>query len=158
MTPRALIAVLAALLLVLGGCAGGPEELEPGPDGAAGDLPEWITTVSPVPGAVAAPTDLIEVQHEQRGEQTSVRIFIDGVDVTTYAVPNEGTNTEQPFGEVAEGTNQGEGLLAYDPNTEDKPVGIDPGTHTVLLQRVRYEEFGGDWEVLDEFEYTFTVR
>ena len=157
MLTRVLMTLLVAALPLLAGCAGGPEELEPG-DGAAVELPDWITSVSPVPGAEAAPTDIIEVQHEQRGEESSVRILIDGVDVTAAAQMNVGSNTEQPFGEAPEGTNQGEGLLAYDPNTEAMPVEIGPGEHTVTLQRVRFEEVGEQFDVLDEFEYSFTVR
>lgn len=145
------------LVFALVGCTQGPEEGE-----AAGtletDLPEWLDSVSPLPGAEAAPTDIIEVQHNQTAERTGVRMLIDGTDVTASALPNEGTQTEQPFGQNDENTFEGEGLLTYDPNTELKPVEIDPGEHTVTLEQVRQPEPEADLEVVDTFEWTFTVR
>lgn len=148
---------MLASLLVLVGCTDGPEESEPSAMTDV-ELPGWVTSVSPLPGAEAAPTDIIEVQHEQRGDLSGVRILIDGVDVTANAVPREGSNTREPFGENDENAYDGAGLLAYDPNTELAPVEIDPGEHTVTLEQVRQPEEGADLEVLDTFDWTFTVR
>lgn len=149
-------AILASLLFVLAGCTQGPEEGEASAQDV--DLPDWLEVVSPLPGAEGSATNLIEVQHNQTAELTGVRMLIDGVDVTASALPNEGTNTTQPFGPNDENSYEGEGLLAYDPNTELMPVEIDPGQHTVTLEQVRQPEPGADLEVLDTFEWTFTVR
>ena len=153
---RVLVLMLASLLLLVG-CSPDPEESDPSAMNDV-ELPEWVTTVSPLPGAEAAPTDIIEVQHEQRGDLAGVRIFIDGVDVTAVAVPREGSNTQQPIGESREEPYAAGGLLTYDPNTELAPVQIQPGEHTVRLEQVRQPEEGADLEVLDTFEWTFTVR
>ena len=150
-------AVVAILLIVLAGCADGPEGTQ-GVAEADVELPDWLDSVSPLPGAEAAPTDIIEVQHDLQGEFEGVRMFINGTDVTASALPNEGTNTEQPFGPNDENSFEGEGLLAYDPNTDLMPVEIDPGEHTVRLERVRLPEPGAQLEVLDTFEWSFTVR
>lgn len=154
---RAVLAILAAALLLLAGCTDGPEESEP--EAAADvELPGWVDSVSPLPGAEAAPTDIIEVQHDQRGDLAGVRIFIDGVDVTASAVQLEGSNSQEPIGELPENAYDAGGLLTYDPNTELAPVPIDPGEHTVRLEQVRQSEEGADLEVLDSFEWSFTVR
>jgi hypothetical protein len=162
---RGIVVLLSMLLLVLAGCT---DDAEGGATAESSvELPGWLETVSPVPGAEAAPTDIIEVQHTMTGEFEGVRILIDGTDVTADALPNEGTqgvgagdaDDQNPVGEDDANTAEGEGLLAYDPNTEVAPVQIDPGAHTVTLQQVRQPEEGeGDLEVLDTFEYTFTVR
>lgn len=153
---RALALMLASLLLLVG-CTGDPEESDPSAMSDV-ELPGWVTEVSPLPGAEAAPTDIIEVQHEQRGDLSGVRILIDGVDVTAVAVPREGSNTQDPIGESREEPYDAGGLLTYDPNTEVAPVEIQPGEHTVTLEQVRQPEEGADFEVLDTFEWTFTVR
>ena len=159
------VVVLPILLLALAACS-------PDTENAALprniDYPAWLLSVSPIPGAEAAPTDIIEVQHTLIGEFEGVRILIDGIDVTADALPNEGTqgvggpvmeNDQNPVGRDDENTAEGEGLLAYDPNTEVAPVQIQPGEHTVVLQKVRQpipEE--SDLVVEDTFEWTFTVR
>lgn len=162
--PRVLASVLAILLLALPACTQGPEEgREPAAGAGAVDaeLPEWLIEVSPVPGAEAAPTDLVEVQWSRtRGAQESsgVRLFLDGTDVTAFALPNEGTNTEQPFGPNDENAAEAGGLLAYDPNTELMPVQLDPGEHTARVELVYQPEIGADLEVVDSFEWSFRVQ
>ena len=152
-----MLAVASILLLLLTGCTREPEGAEP-ETRADVELPEWLDEISPLPGAEAAPTDIIEVHHDLRGEFEGVRMLINGVDVTAAAVPNEGTNVQQPFGEHDENTFEGEGLLSYDPNTDLAPVPIEPGQQTVTLERVRVPEQGAEMEVLDTFEWTFTVQ
>ncbi len=149
-------AVLAmSLLVLLSGCTPEDDATAPVQDV---ELPEWIDSVSPFPGAEAAPTDIIVVQHNERAEFRGVRIIIDGTDVTSYAVIDQ---QDPPVGDIDNADNQqfdAEGLLTYDPNSEQVPVTIDPGEHTVTLEQVRIPEEGAQMEVLDTFEWSFTVR
>ena len=155
MLRAALIALISILLAALAGCAQGPEE---DADAAADvELPDWLDSVSPIPGAEAAATDLIEVHHNATEEDTGVRMIIDGVDVTASAIPRDEPEARDPIGINDENTFEGEGRLSYDPNTDIAPVSIDPGEHTVLLEHVRLPEPGAQLEVLDTFEWTFTV-
>lgn len=156
---RVLASILACLMLVLTACTEGPE----GDDAsvADADLPDWLIEVSPPPGAESSPTDLVEVQWSGTSgarDSSGVRLFLDDTDVTAFALPNEGTNTEQPFGPNDENSAEGGGLLAYDPNTELMPVQLDPGEHTARVELVYQPDLGADLEVVDSFEWSFRVQ
>ncbi len=149
------LVLATSLLVLLSGCTPEDDATAPVQDV---ELPEWIDSVSPVPGAEAAPTDIIEVHHNERAEFRGVRIIIDGTDVTSYAVINKQDRT---VGEIDNADDQqfdGEGLLTYDPNSQQVPVTIDPGEHTVRLEQVRIPQEGAQMEVLDTFEWSFSVR
>lgn len=138
---RPRVAVLALLLVGLvgiGGCAGDTaDEAAPVDDGA--EVPDWIDRVHPEPGAQAVATPQVQVVHGQVGEREGVRLLVDGTDVTQYAGPRPG-------------------VLAYDPNRPQAPVELGPGTHEATALHVSLDEFGEQHEVLDRFEWEFTVQ
>lgn len=103
-------------------------------------LPDWIERVHPDPGAEASGTPQIQVVHGAVGVREGVRLLVDGTDVTEYVT------TTRP------------GVLAYDPNHPRAPVELDPGTHQASALRVRLDEFGEQHEVLDRFEWQFTLQ
>ena len=53
--------------------------------GATADLPDWLNRVHPPPGAEAAVNDAIQVDYEVAGPDQTIRLSVDGVDVTAYA-------------------------------------------------------------------------
>lgn len=123
-----LAAVAAALAIA------DPEESDPSP-GAA--LPAWLDAVYPAPGADVSSVSVVEVDHRAAGSR-SVRLEIDGVDVTSYALP-------------------GEGQLHYEPERGPGLVRLDAGEHEAVVRLVRLPSLGDKHLVIDEFRWTFTV-
>lgn len=50
------------------------------------------------------------------------------------------------------------GVLAYDPNRDSAPVELGPGTHEATALHVTLDEAGEQHEVLDRFEWRFTIQ
>jgi hypothetical protein len=135
--------VLVGLLLVvaLGGCARATDEAVTGENDvsiSSQPPPEWVSKIFPEPGANTTATRALEVRHDANGPQEGVRLLLDGVDVTTYS-------------------EEGRGLLVYDPDAEAAPVELEPGRHSATLQLVRLPEAGEQHEVIDTYEWEFTV-
>lgn len=138
--PRvAVVALLLVGLVGIGGCAGtdSTDEAAPVDDGA--EVPDWIDSVHPEPGAETVATAQVQVVHGVAGEREGVRLLVDGTDVTEYAGPRPG-------------------VLAYDPNVSQAPLALEPGTHEATALRVSLDEFGEQHEVLDRFEWEFTIQ
>lgn len=142
---RALVLRWAAVMVLMlvaaagmGGCSG---DDEPGAGAAEEpvDLPDWIEGVHPDPGASASPTPEVQVLHGVVGAREGVRLLVDGTDVTQYA-------GDRP------------GVLSYDPDAPRAPVDLGPGTHQASAVRVLLDEFGDQHEVLDQFEWRFTIQ
>ncbi len=112
-----------------------PEEAEVPP--RAAPLPAWLHAVYPAPGAEMSSVSVVEVDYRAAGRR-SVRLWIDGVDVTLYARP-------------------GEGQLHYDSDGERAPVTLEAGEHEAVAQLVRLPSFGDKHLLIDEFRWTFEV-
>lgn len=107
-------------------CDGGEED--------AAQMPDWVESVYPEPGATAAVPDAVEVDHTLQRVDEDVRLVIDGVDVTTYATFEAGK-------------------IRYE--SDAGPVTLGGRTHTAEVQRVELDAFGADYEVLDSFSWDF---
>lgn len=133
---------LLLLALVLAAAACSPRdvaELDDDPGAGAAPLPEWITAVSPEPGAASAAIRQVEVRTAALEEGQQVRLTIDGTDVTTYALIDPT-------------------VVAYDPSTGGAPVELGPGEHTALAELVTLPEPGAQHTVLDQFEWSFSLQ
>lgn len=133
------VVLLLLAMLALAGCAQRGVTTEAAGSGEPTELPDWLTTVHPDPGSVASPTPQVQATHGVVGALEGVRLFVDGVDVTQYADAKRG-------------------VIAYDPNRPQTPVELTPGVHEAAVRRVRLDEFGDTHEVLDGFEWRFTVQ
>lgn len=131
-----------ALAAALAGCSdNGPEATAEAPP-----LPEWIISVEPRPGSDSSPLRRVEVKHDVMTDGESVRLSIDGTDVTSYA----------DFGR--EETVGGPGRLVYDFEQARDFLPLDPGTHTAKVERVRLPQPGQQHEVLDTYSWSFTIQ
>jgi len=131
--PSLFVAVCAALLLAACGSETADAEAEP----AA--LPDWVERLSPLPGEEVETNVGIQVEHLVSAPDEGLRLRIDGVDVTSYS-------------------DEGRGLLVYDPGRSQapQPVELGPGEHTAELERVAVDEASGEIEeTLDTFTWTF---
>lgn len=137
-----LTAVAVVLPLLFSGCA--REELQGATTEKA--IPPWIVSVEPAPGKRAEALKRIEVQHRVMTGGESVRLEVDGTDVTSYA----------DFGR--EDLTGGPGLLVYDAEAASNFVPLDQGEHTATVTRVRLTGIGEQHEVLDSFTWGFTVQ
>jgi len=152
---RLLMLRLVLLLLVpalVGACSrgSGPEsQAQSGVDGElAVEYPDWIERVYPPPGSELSVTQAVQINHNVVEDARQVRLIIDGVDVTSYAI---GTTP---------------GLLEYEfDEAEFTPVELDPGEHTAVVELVDVVAPGADTglegseqpEILDTFTWTFTA-
>ena len=134
--------VALALAGALAGCADNGSEAT----AEAPPLPEWIVSVEPRPGSDTSALRRVEVKHDVMTEGESVRLFIDGTDVTSYA----------DFGR--EETVGGPGLLVYDFEQARDFLPVDPGPHTARVERVRLPQPGQQHEVLDTYSWSFTIQ
>ncbi len=126
-----IVLVLALLAIVAAAC--GDDEATT--DGTSGEMPGWIVSVEPAPGATVAVPDLVRVTFEPTGPDEIVRLLIDGTDVTASA---------DLSGDV----------LAYDPN--QGPVSLGAGEHTATVQLTeRPTNDATDFAVIDDFTWTF---
>lgn len=139
---RVLALLLALGLAALAGC--GDDELEAASEAPA--LPEWIVSVEPRPSSESSNFRRVEVNHDVMTDGESVRLFIDGTDVTSYA----------DFGR--EETLGGPGRLVYDFEQARDFVPLDPGPHTARVERVRLPDPGQQHEVLDTYSWSFTIH
>lgn len=98
--------------------------------------PTWVEDVIPGPGAVATVPDAVEVDHSITATDEDVRLIVDGVDVTTYAVFDAGK-------------------LRYE--SGDGPVVLSTGDHTATVQRVLLRLDETDFRVLDSYSWEFRV-
>lgn len=128
--------MLLAMLALLAGCAPDPAKLEQAREGEG--LPDWIERVHPEPGAEASPVAHVQVVHDVIGETQDVRLVVDGTDVTPYATRR--------------------GLLSYDATRPGGPVELDPGEHEASALLVSLDEFGQQQDVLDRFDWRFTIQ
>jgi hypothetical protein len=136
---RILGTVLAVLLLVAAtACQAEETAAVTAEEGATADLPDWLNRVYPPPGAEAAVNDAIQVDYDVAGPDQTVRLSVDGVDVTAYA-------DIQP------------GELQYDMDEGRAPAELDPGTHAAMVELVDAAEYGEQPEVLDRCEWEFTL-
>lgn len=136
--------IVLLLVLVAAGWLGGCTEDEVGEVDTTGSeetvqLPDWIERVHPDPGAEASPTPQVQVVHGVVGTREAVRLVVDGTDVTRYAEPRNG-------------------VVTYDPNRPPAPVELGPGTHEASALRVSLDELGEQHEVLERFDWQFTVQ
>lgn len=131
---RRIVLVLAAwLALLLAGCAIGTSE-----DVAADEqapLPAWLLTVSPQTGEQWELDQRIEVSYDVP-ESQSVRMSIDGTDVTDVAL-------------------LGDGQLTYDVQQAPAAVELGPGEHTVTLELVRTGNASEPDAPIDAYSWTF---
>ena len=138
------VALVPAFLLL---ACGGEEESTSGSTSSKSEaVPPWIVSVEPRPGQQSATFRRIEVQHRVMTDGESVRLSVDGVDVTAYA----------DFGR--EGTAGGPGLLVYDFEQARDFVPLDPGEHQATLTRVKLTGVGEKFEVLDDYTWSFSIQ
>lgn len=150
--PRLVGALLALVALLLGACAGdGAEDIQAVAEGEAADAadyPEWIEKLYPPPGSETAINQAVQVNHTAVGPNQQVRLTIDGVDVTAYAVDTS------------------PGLLEYDIDQANAPVDLAPGEHEAVVELLRVtpsvsegvDSYDPDvHEVVDSYRWSFTV-
>jgi hypothetical protein len=53
--------------------------------GTDSEVPAWLQSVDPEPGATAAVPDAVAANHSIQGPDQDIRLVVDGTDVTTYA-------------------------------------------------------------------------
>lgn len=164
------VALVAAVVLVLGACSSAEESEVVVEAGVPAELPTWINAVSPQPGASAAQPQ-VDVNYEVNTNQ-DVRLHIDGIDVTNQADqnPDIGDPPEQEVNpseteslDEAPAPRRGDdraedALLVYDPTGLTTPLApLEPGEHRATAELVELEEVGGQPQTIDEFSWTFTV-
>lgn len=132
------LAVLVAALLLLSGCG------DPTADAVAeadpSELPDWVERLSPLPGQEVESNVGVQVEHLVSAPDEGLRLRIDGVDVTSYS-------------------EEGRGLLVYDPGRSQapQPVELDPGEHTAELERVAVDPQTDEVEeTIETFTWTFS--
>ncbi len=109
-------------------------------------IPPWIVSVEPRPGQESASLRRVEVKHRVQSGGESVRLEIDGTDVTAYSDFGRADNAGGP------------GRLVYDPESPRVLVPLDPGEHTATLKRVQFTGVGEQHKVLDTFSWSFTIQ
>lgn len=115
-----------------------PQSGNPAEEPVRGEQPGWVENVFPPPRSKAASVNEVQITHTNIGDNEGVRLKLDGVDVTTFSEPRAG-------------------VLTYDPNQSRAPVELDSGRHRATAVRVRLDEAGQPHEVVDRFEWQFTV-
>lgn len=133
---------MIALGLIGTACGGGSRGAS---EASPERLPPWLAKVEPAPGDTTSSLRVVEVEHRVLGDGESVRLLIDGVDVTQYA----------DLG--GERRISGPGRLLYDPERSNNIVPLRPGEHTATVQRVRLPGLGQQTEVLDSFTWSFSI-
>jgi hypothetical protein len=98
------------------------------------EMPSWVRSVYPEPGAEASITDTIQVAYSRPAPGQVVRLLIDGVDVTSDA-------------------SRGAETIDYDP--ERGPVHLTPGEHNVEVRLVVTSPDKSSDETLDSFQWSF---
>lgn len=98
------------------------------------EMPAWVRSVYPEPGAEASVTDTIQVVYSRPPPGQVVRLLIDGVDVTSDA-------------------SRGAETIDYDP--EKGPVHLTPGEHNVEVRLVVTSPDNSSDQTLDSFHWSF---
>ncbi|CAN5290253.1 hypothetical protein BH20ACT9_BH20ACT9_23970 [soil metagenome] len=129
---------LAVVLLDLASAGCGEQTPEAETQPAVVDKPEWLVRVYPPPGSEGTAAAAVQVRHGLPGAKGTLRLMIDGVDVTAYA-------------------DVGPGQLTYDPELGPEVVELTPGQHTVRVERVSLPREGAQLRVLDFYEWRFTL-
>lgn len=146
------IALAASLVVTLVACGDDDESQQaPDPTATPDDLPDWIESVYPVPGAQSAADMLIELRFEPGMEpQRTVRLVLDGVDVTAYS---ELTGDATGPGDLVLTPT----VLVYEPTASDEAIApLDPGDHTATAELVEVT-FGEPSDVIDDYTWSFSV-
>lgn len=136
MVRTVIVTACALLTLLLAGCNPEAQIVDPR---ERPELPGWLSRVYPGPGAEGSVGQAMQVDYQVSGPEQNVRLFVDGVDVTTYAAI-------QP------------GELQYEIDQGLAPVELDPGPHRAAVELVDEPEQGEAVEVLDRFEWQFEIR
>lgn len=123
-------ALYLLVLALLSACATTPVTGDPA------DRPAWVKAVYPEEGAVVAVPDAVEVEHTITSPDEDIRLLVDGVDVTTYAVVEAG-------------------LLRYESGSG--PVTLSTGDHNAEVQRVLLPTEGVQFSVVDSYSWEFRV-
>ena len=105
------------------------------PDPGTQQLPLWIDDVTPEPGATLTATDGVSVRFQLTDPDHTVRLIIDGVDVTA-------------------GSLAGPGFLRYE-DTGPGVIELEPGDHTAVAQLVIAEIDGVQAVVVEEYRWSF---
>lgn len=108
-------------------------------------LPSWLVRVEPPPGGQGV-FRRVEVNYRVQTGGESVRLSIDGTDVTAYA----DFGREENVG--------GAGRLVFDFEQARDLVGLEPGEHTATVSHVRLTGIGDQHEVLDTYSWSFTIQ
>ncbi len=132
------IAAAATVVFVAMLACGGQSEERPQEPGVGPELPSWLLSVYPEPGAQMTSVSLVEVRHRVHGREQGVRLIVDGRDVTSSA-------------------ETGRGRLHFDPDGPRSPFDLGSGRHTAEVRRVEIPDLGASHRVTDAFEWSFTV-
>lgn len=177
MTARSIrsLAILAVVISLAAACAPGDADAPDEESGAevteAADLPAWLGRIYPRDDQVVATAADVQVEHDVLDPDEQIRLLVDEVDVTTYALEGRGElvydrdrelpPADQGAGgaeDPAEDADEADGAGVEAP-VAGGPVELSPGTHQATVQRLRVDpESGSVEETLDEFSWDFTVQ
>lgn len=137
---RVVLTLLISLLaLLLPACFGdGADDIQAVAEGdgateaGVADYPDWIQKVYPPPDSELSATRAVQVNHTVVTAERQVRLVIDGVDVTAYALETS------------------PGLLEYDIDQVNAPVELRPGTHSA--EALLFEVTPGASEGVDSYD------
>jgi len=135
-TPRAIGAVLLSVLL-LASCKPGTTEVAPQPGVIPADLPQWVKSVYPEPGAQMSSVSAVEVEFDSPHPRRQVRLIVDGVDVTASADTDIGR-------------------FHYDPG-QSGLITLESGEHTARVELVTLSDYGDQHTLIDQYEWAFTI-
>ncbi len=117
-------------------------------------MPAWLASVYPAPGG-NAPERAVQVDYATLADGETVRLVIDGVDVTAQAIVSGSTDTTTADSVLAPPG----GRLRYDPVETSAPlVELIPGDHAARVELVRSSGFGRPGVVVDDYHWTFTIQ
>lgn len=91
--------------------------------------PSWIESVSPLPNSTSTANTVVEVNHAPQDPEFSIRLIVDGIDVTASAQDDN------------------LGLITYRQ--------LDPGPHSVTVEQTWLPDDGQDTVVVDSYTWSF---
>ena len=164
--PLLRIILLVAVSLLTSACGDTTEEAaEDTEAGETAGLPPWLDRIYPADSQVVTATRDVQVDHNVVEPDESIRLLIDGVDVTTYSVEGRGElvyDPDRPIPRAEAGAGSREDPAEEATNEAplaDSPADLSPGPHTATVQRLRVDpETGSIEETLDEFTWDFTIQ